>query len=179
MNHISDDNLEELVRLSTQGDSNAFRKLFDMLEKPLFGYLSARTDGREDAKDLLQDVFVDFWRALPRFSYASDKAFYGFVYRITKRKLARYYRRRKKTVELTEAHLAEDPESGREDVILLPQAVRKLKPKYREVVELRYWSDLPFADIAKLLGAKVTTVKVRHHRAMEQLRRFLHDAYEK
>ncbi len=169
MNLQLDNNIEKLVQSCIQGDVESYHKLYNALHRQLFGFIVSRTNNREDAKDILQDVFIDLWRALPKFSYKSDKQFYSFVYTIIKRKLARYYNSNIDTVEFDDDYISENYESVNNDTILLLRLVRKLKPKYREVLELRYWSDLTFADIAKLLNTKETTVKVRHHRALKML----------
>jgi len=165
----SDLSLKELIGASKEGDTNAFHELYERLNQPVFGFVAARTNSRDDAKDVLQDIFIDVWRALPKFSYSSDKELYSFVYTIAKRKLARYYNSQGKTIQYTEQHIRENYENiDPESMSFLP-IIQKLKPKYREVLELRYWSQLPFADIAKFLKTQETTVKVRHHRALQQL----------
>ncbi len=164
-------NIEKLVQSIAQGDTDAYHELYNQLHKPLFGFVVARTSSREDAKDVLQDVFIDLWHALQKFSYHSDKQFFSFVYTIAKRKLARYYKSHIKTVPLPliDENLTECYEITDIDTMAILKVLSKLKPKYREVIELRYISDLKFVDIAKFLNTKETTVKVRHHRALKQL----------
>ena len=170
MNSQSELSLEKLIVTSKAGDIHAFHELYERLSQPVFGFVVARTNSRDDAKDILQDTFIDIWRALPKFSYSSDKELYSFVYTIAKRKLARYYKSQDKTIQYTEQHVKENYESmDAESMSFLP-IIQKLKPKYREVLELRYWSQLPFADIAKFLKTQETTVKVRHHRALAKLK---------
>ncbi len=169
MNSQSNNNLEELIGLCAQGDTATYKELYEHLHKPLFGFIVARTGNREDAKDILQDVFVDLWNALSKFSYRSEKQFYGFVFTIAKRKLARYYDSRNDTIDITEQHITDNYGPCDYDLTFILKVVKKLKPKYREVLELRYWSDLTFKDIARFLKSKETTVKVRHHRALKQL----------
>lgn len=166
----SDDNLERLIDASGKGDEHAFEELYTSLSQQMFGFIAARTNSRDDAKDVLQGVFIDVWRALPRFTYSSDKEFYSFVYKIARRKLARYYNSRVHVVEYTEEYMKENYETIHTESMNLLPIMQKLKPKYREVLELRYWSHLPFADIAKFLKTQETTVKVRHHRALKQLK---------
>jgi len=171
----SNNNLERLIKASKEGDAEAFHELYDSLGQPIFAFIVARTNNREDAKDILQGVFIDVWRALPKFSYSSDKKFYSFVYTIARRKLARYYESRVSIVEYTEEHTKENYETMDEEAMSFLPVIHKLKPKYREVLELRYWVNLTFADIAKFLKTRETTVKVRHHRALKQLEALLSD----
>ena len=64
--------VENLVILSTKGDEIAFRELYERLNNTLFKYIVSRTKSRDDAMDLLQDVFIDLWRGLQKFSYKSE-----------------------------------------------------------------------------------------------------------
>ena len=56
-----------------------------------------------------------------------------------------------------------------EDYRYLMEHINKLPMKYRDVLKLRYWSDMKFGEIASVLKAKETTVKVWHHRAIKEL----------
>ena len=94
--------IENLVILSAQGDESAFHTLYERLNNTLFKYIVSRTINRDDATDLIQDVFVDLWRGLQKFSYKSEGQFYGFVFIITKRKLSKHYKTNRKTLELDE-----------------------------------------------------------------------------
>jgi RNA polymerase sigma factor (sigma-70 family) len=53
-------------------------------------------------------------------------------------------------------------------------AVERLPPTRRAVVVLRYWADLPHAEIADILGCPVATVRSRLHRALADLRKEVH-----
>jgi RNA polymerase sigma factor (sigma-70 family) len=164
--------LRDLVLSSTEGDEYAFHLLYERLSDPLFKYVLSRTKDRDDALDILQDIFVDLWKALENFSYESEGEFYGFVFTITKRKLGKHYKQKRPT-ELFDENILEHSESRdvelADDIRVLMEAVSKLKDTYRTVIELRYWSGLTFGEIGKLLQEKETTVKVRHHRALKML----------
>jgi len=135
VNSQSELSLEELIVTSKAGDMDAFHELYERLSQPVFGFVAARTNSRDDAKDILQDIFIDVWRALPKFSYSSDKELYSFVYTIAKRKLARYYKSQSKTIQYTEQHAKENYENiNAESMSFLP-IVQKLKPKYRRQEE--------------------------------------------
>jgi len=168
--------LKDLVISSIDGDEYAFHLLYERLNNTLFKYILARTKDRDDATDILQEVFIDLWRAFENFNYSSDGQFYGFVFIITKRKLGRHYKNKKVHDEYDENSLEQSFEldvEHRDDMRVLVQAVNRLTDKYRSVIELRYWSGLTFGEIGKLVGDKETTVKVRHHRALKLLETIL------
>jgi len=168
--------IENLIVLSTQGDETAFHELYEHLNNTLFKYIISRTGDRDTAIDLLQDFFIDLWRGLQKFTYSSEEQFYGFVFKIIKRKLSVYYKKRKTTIEIDENDIEQSYERDVEladDLRILTNFVGKLKEKSRIVIELRYWSGLTFNEIGVVLNCKETTVKVRHHRALKDLQEIM------
>ncbi len=174
-----ENNLKELIALSKKGDEGAFRAIYNTLSRPLFSFLLARVPSREDAKDILQEIFLDVWNALPRFSYSSEKEFYGFVYTIAKRKISRFYRSRINVVEYSDWYIQDNYEIEVEDYRAIQEAIESLQPSYQELLHLRYWSDLPFKEIASLLQISENAAKVRHHRAIKALIPLLEKDYGK
>jgi len=174
--------IKNLIILSTQGDENAFHGLYERLNGTLFKYIVSRTGDRDIAIDLLQDVFIDLWRGLQKFTYSSEGQFYGFVFKIIKRKISVYYKKRQITLEIDENNLEQSYERNVEladDLRILTTIVGKLKEKSRVVIELRYWSGLTFREIGIILNCKETTVKVRHHRALKTLQEMMKKYIEK
>lgn len=164
-----------LSRVVEAKDSEAFDELYYLLQDQLFRYIVSRLRDRDKSKDVLQDVFVDLWKALQRFSYKSDAQFYGFVFMITKRKIVRAIELEKKN-----AHISIDEQKHFDtvdenfslggDMDTIKNTVESLKEKYRDVLILRYWSHLSFSEIGVLVGAKEDAVRVRHHRALDMLK---------
>ncbi len=171
--------LRNMVERSKAGNQEAFHALYDVLADRLFGYIRSRVRSGDDATDILQDVIVDLWQALGRLEYRSEGHFYAFVFVITKRRLARHYDNRTNTTSLDDLTPSEHPSVEAE--LVDPDGMRahvaKLPEKYRDVMVLRYWSGLGFAEIAHMLKTNENTVKVRHHRALEQLRALM-ELYE-
>ena len=169
--------LEGLVALCATGNTDVFREIFDELERPLFRYIRIRTKSRDDALDIMQDTFVDLWNSLEkgRFVFTSIEEFYGFVYTIARRKVAKLYRFTRPTVSLEDVSdlLPDEEGSVKEETILLFDSLTKLGDVDREIIRLRYLSGLRFSEIAVLLKKEEITVKVRHHRAIQKLRKIL------
>lgn len=166
--------LKDLIMESKDGNSDAYREIFDHLNNRLFVYALAHTSSRDDALDLVQDTFIDLWNALKNFQYKSNEGFYGYVFIIVKRKLAKYYGANKKNVvsldRLSEKDLGDHYEMEHEDSRYLLRELNKLAVHYSELLKLRYWSGMTFGEIALVLNIKETTAKVRHHRALQILK---------
>jgi RNA polymerase sigma-70 factor (ECF subfamily) len=173
---IEQKTLKSLILSSKNGDEQAFHLLYQRLNDPFFKYILSRTKDRDDAMDILQEVFIDLWKAFQTFQYNSDAQFYGFAFTIIKRKLEKHYKKPRSYDELDENSLefSDTPDMERaDDIRVLMTAIGGLKERDRTVIELHYWSGLTFGEIGKLINDKETTVKVRHHRALKLLESLL------
>ena len=175
-----------LVRRCQKGDSSAFRELVARHDKRVYA-LVARVLGPTatayDMDDVAQDVFVQAWRALPRFR--SDARFSTWLYRIaTNMAIKQWHRRKKQDASVYEADLPEtvraalaDPAPGpAEEAVLhardrdLRRAIERLPEKQRTVVLLHYFEEQTCDEVALLLGCSVGTVWSRLHYACRKLR---------
>ena len=162
--------LEALIHDAQNGSHEAFQRIFSNISDRIFAYVLSHTGSRDDALDITQEVFIDLWKGLPKFRYSSNEAFLGFTFVITKRKIARHRASMRANVSYDDQFVDASYEVEYEDYRHLMRALDTLKPKYQEVMRLRYWAGLTFKEIAKALSMKETTAKVMHHRAIEQLR---------
>ena len=165
------DSLADALAKAGEGHELSFRALYEHLIDRLFSFVRPRARSRDEATDIVQDIFVDVWGAMPRFTYISDAHFYSFVFTIAKRRLIRHYKTHTHE-SLDDLEQSEHPRI--EADIVDPDGMRKLieqlPEKHREVITLRYFSGLPFVEIADMLGTTETNAKVRHHRALKELR---------
>jgi RNA polymerase sigma-70 factor (ECF subfamily) len=167
--------IDTLIEESKRGNPEAFRGLYNRLSEKVFAFTRSRCRTRDDALDVLQETFIDFWEKIPSFSYSSERALYAYLYTIASRKISRLYRFSfRKTVSIDDledvvGETAHDVEEKTEFSLLL-SLLQRMSERDREVLELRYVAGLSFADIADLREEKETTVKVRHHRALERLK---------
>lgn len=169
--------MEQLIEESKRGNQEAFHSLYSQLSDKVFLFIRARAQSRDDALDILQETFLDFWQNLSRFTFMSEGALYAFLYRIVSRKLSRLYLFNFKSIPIDLCDDIGTDETGSEEKSEALHAfghLSDLTKKDREVMELRYIAGLPFPEIAKLLEVGESAVKVRHHRAMEKLKRILH-----
>lgn len=184
-----------LVRRCQRGESSAFRELVARHDKKVYT-LVARVLGpsatADDVDDVAQDVFVQAWRALPKFR--SDAKFSTWLYRIaTNMAIKQWHRRKKTSGTVYEAELPEtvraalaDPSLGpAEEAMLLARdrdlrkAIESLPEKQRTVVLLHYFEEQTCEEVALLLGCSVGTVWSRLHYACRKLRETAGWLYEK
>ena len=190
---MQEGDLAKLVGRARQGDPRAFDVIVDRFGPRLHGYLYRLTGSREDADDLLQDLFTRVVRMIGR--YEHDGRFDGWLFRIATnlvRDQIRRYRRAPQVVPL----VAPDPDARgtdlsweaagdlsspapdspmilAEDVDALQRALAKLPAAEREVVMLRHFSELSFNEIARAMGTPLGRALARAHRGLAKLRELL------
>jgi RNA polymerase sigma-70 factor (ECF subfamily) len=194
----SEINLEEqrLVRLAAQGDFAAFESLVNLYRQPLWKFAYRMLGNNEDAADVVQQILFQFYRALP--SLDDQTRFKAWLFTIARNKCLDWLRRRVKfsaapfsgfaggddddavsPLELQDpAPLPEEWLERRETQRLLQDAIMTLPEKSRQVVALRYSTDLSFAEIGQALGLNENTVKTLFQRAKGQLRLIIRQEFK-
>ncbi len=165
---------QSLIKSILAGDGESFRLLYGTLSPRVFRFIRPRARSREDALDVLQETFIDFWKGLPNFVYVGDASLYAYLYRIASRKLSRsYLLERHVSLESMEDFIFEGEETEvgvAQDVMA---ALSLLKGSDRDILTLRHFEGLSFSEISQLLEENENTLKVRHHRAIARLRQKL------
>ena len=163
---------EELMMLVRGGAGDMLGVLFDRYQVPLFSFYSKLTGDRAASEDLVQEVFVRILKY--RHSYRPGTAFRPWIYKIARNAHADQARRRRPEVEFQPEMVP--PSSDRDlaaDIqqeALLHRALLELPEAKREVLLLSRFQGLPYSEIAELTGCQVGAVKVRIHRALQDLR---------
>lgn len=164
--------LQSLIEKAQKGDKEAFRVLYNLLSPKIFRFIRPRARNREDALDALQETFIDFWKALEKFTYQNDKAFEAFLLVVATRKLSKEFRFWKRYMLLESVEDIVTDETTPEDRTTLEVsfALSKLKTKDRELIVLRDIEGRSFAEISKIFCVSENALKVRHHRALNKIR---------
>jgi RNA polymerase sigma-70 factor (ECF subfamily) len=189
---------EQLLAAYRGGDVRAFEKLLARYEKPIWSFLRRFVRDAEAAEDLLQEVFLRVVRDAQgsEASFQGNAKFSTWLYTIA-RNLCIDRARRSAVRGATSMDGATDPESeatatlheriaapgpstdavvaGREAARRIDRAVAELPDDQREVFLMREVMELPFAEIASVVGVSEPTVKSRMRYALEKLRAALAD----
>lgn len=174
---------QRLVRLSREGDKQAFSSLVSVYQAKMFGLAFGLTRDREAADDLAQEVFIKAYQSLPKFR--GEAGFGTWLYRLAVNHVKDYLRKMKsrwrevslddnKAMTLPagrdEAVLREDEALVERRRALVHQTVRTLSPKYQVILNLRDIQGLSYEEIAAILKLSPGTVDSRLHRARKKLR---------
>lgn len=159
---------DEALMLDFQrGSREAFEELFARYRGPLYGFFRRRLDSKERAEDLAQETFLAVIRAIAR--YKPQALVRTYLYRIALNLLAA--ERRKPVQESVEESGAEPALDDRSETALwVREALKELAPTEREILMLREFEQLSYAEISDLLRLPVNTVRSRLFRARLALR---------
>ena len=168
----------DLMCRCRQGDAEAFCALFARWRPRLGRLLGRWTNRSTDTEDLCQEVFLRVFRA--RQGYRPDAAFSTWLYRIALNVVRDDSRRRRVSWqplddETSPAAAVEPSESSRREVErVVTAALAALDEPLREVLLLKQYGELTFAEVAAVTGLPASTVKSRVWLALEKLRGELH-----
>ena len=165
-----------LVDAARRGERDAFDSLVGTYQTQVRGFLTRRV-GSEVVDDLLQDVWLAAWTAMPRFQRRA--CFRTYLYSIAVNKCMDYHRAQSRAAAAS-ANLVQEYEAGEnaarwqspEDLYAaaeLRETVRHiidgLPPAQREVLDLYYYAELTLPEIARVLERNLNTVKYQFYRA--------------
>jgi RNA polymerase sigma-70 factor (ECF subfamily) len=169
---------EELMQAFAGGDSPAFGELFSRWAPALVRLCQRQLGTRADAEDMVQQTFLQLHRARRDFKPGMKLRPWLFTIALNLcRDLQRYRGRRHETPVEDVVLVAETPATSAREAAELQAKVRDalghLPVDQRAVIELHWFDELPFGEIATIVGASAGAVRVRAHRGYEALRKSL------
>ena len=175
---IVQDDDAALVRRGQRGDADAFAQLVARHQTAIYNLLLRMTRDPEEATDLAQEAFIRAWRGLPGFR--AEAKFSTWLYRIAynvcvSRRVVHpgQFIHDGGAAERVPGPTREEPpalverQERRERVVV---AMGMLPPAYRLVLDLYYWRDCSYEEIATILALPLGTVKTHLFRAKAALR---------
>lgn len=173
---------QQLINKALQGNKRAWMRLLQRYEQPIYQYALRMTGNADDGKDLLQDVFISVFRNLS--NYRGEGSFKSWLYSIAHYRCIEFYRRKKPTQALddTPEPIADDacPHQALFKVQQsnqLVQAMQALPLQQKLVVELKFFAQFTFDEIADQLGESPNTIKSRLYSALGKLKDTLEVEY--
>ncbi len=159
---------QELVARANRGDHAAFELLYRRYRDWVVAAAERVTGNRDDALDILQEVFGELFTRFPGFQLTAQMK--TFLYPAVRHRALDRLRRRHPTVDIDELADVLPAPAGAEPATDAHRLLATLPLAQREVLSLRYADDLSLAQIAAVLGIPLGTVKSRLHHALLALR---------
>lgn len=171
---------EEVLSLIEKKDGKAYTHLYNMYSKSLFAVISNLIKNREEAEDVLQDVFVKIWKNID--TYNSDKGrLYTWMLNITRnttidKMRSKGYNKSLKNQEIDNFVGIIDNESkfiNKIDIIGVSEFIKKLKPKCIQIIDLLFFKGYTQAETSEELEMPLGTVKTLNRTCINDLRTYL------
>ena len=167
----------EWLRKAQQGDQEAFYRLMEIYQSPVYNLCYRMLSSANDAEDAAQETFLRAYHGLSR--YDDQRSFSTWLLSIAAHYCIDQIRRRRFTVMSFEELPSFDPPDqgpGPEKALLAKQKqqqvqalLENLNPQDRAAVVMRYWYDFSYEEISQSLSLTVSAVKSRLHRARREL----------
>lgn len=172
-----------LVELAREGDQKAYAELLGRYRDAIYYMLLKMVNNPSDAEDLTIEAFGKAFKNIEQ--YTPNFAFSTWLFKIASNNCIDFIRKKRGIqISIEQGHeeqdtisdaiqaLTLDPEENlikQQKVILTRTIVTKLKPRYRRLIELRYFKEFSYDEIAKELDLPIGTVKAQLFRARELL----------
>ena len=174
-----------LVQRAVNGDQKAYAELMGRYRDAIYFMLLKMVNNKSDAEDLTIEAFGKAFKNLSQ--YSPNYAFSTWLFKIASNNCIDFLRKKRTNMisidgtnnedkeNETPIHLKDempDPEEGlikQQKALLMRTVVKKLKPRYRTLIELRYFKEFSYEEIAVELDLPLGTVKAQLFRARELL----------
>jgi len=180
-------NREELDKITEQlKDPNtqnaAFSKLVKIMSKPLYWHIRKMVLSHEDADDLLQNTFIKAWSALGQFR--GESQIHTWLYKIASNETLTFLaQQRMKNItsplEMEDLLLnnlrADSYFNGDELQMRLQEAILALPEKQRLVFNMRYYDNIKYEDMEKILNTSAGALKASYHHAVKKIEAFFRE----
>lgn len=172
------DDTQAIIQKALEGNQIAFSTLLDTFWNGVYGFQLKRTENENDAEDITIQTFSKAFDKLQ--TYDPSYSFKTWLITISKNIHVDLIRKRKRNLEtggsqeavkkvLDDAPSAEDQLINEQNLAKLLLHIKKLKPNYQEIINLRYFKELSYAEIANELNEPINNVKVKLLRAKKLL----------
>ncbi len=169
--------LGQIIIGCRKGDEACFSQLIDIYAKRCFGYFYRLSGSRETSEDLLSELFVKLVEKIDSYRGGS---FDGWLFRIAsnifhdhlrfRQRQTRLLNEQGRRVQLQPTH-SDGVDAGEADE--LQAALGKLDNEVRELIMMRYYSQLSFKEISQLRNEPIGTTLSKLHRGMKRLREMM------
>lgn len=171
---------KELIRKVHNGNKDALNSIVQKYYDEIYRFCVFMTGQETDSYDITQEVFLKLIRYIDT---CQNKNLKGYLLIIARNLCFDYFRHKKRmigaesVVEMeTVVKLEKEEQTDYvENRLFLKDALVKIPEEQREVIILRIYEELKFAEIAKMLGCNVSTVKSRYHLGIRKLKKIMEE----
>ncbi len=158
----------------------AFTAIIKKYQEKLYWHIRRMVIDHEDANDVLQNMFIKVWNGLENFR--EDSQLYTWLYRIATNESLSFLEQQKKrssvSMDQEENGLANQLQAdkhfdGNKLEWKLQMAIQKLPEKQRVVFNLRYFDEMPYEEMSRVLDTSEGALKASYHHAVKKIEDFI------
>lgn len=158
----------------------AFQRLVQLYQERLYWHIRKIVLNHDDTDDVLQNTFVKAWKGISRFR--EESSLYTWLYRIATNESITFLNSKKRrsflplndVSEILMENLTSDPWfEGDEIQMRLQQAILRLPEKQRIVFNMKYFDEMKYEDMSKILDTSVGALKASYHHAVKKIEEFI------
>lgn len=178
---LNQDDKELLIQFKeTPNKEKAFTAIIKKYQEKLYWHIRRMVVEHEDANDVLQNMFVKVWKGLDNFR--EDSQLYTWLYRIATNESLTFLDQRKRRysdsideedTSLANKIIASEGFDANKLEWKLQLAIQKLPEKQRIVFNLRYYDELPYEQMSKILETSEGALKASYHHAAKKIEDFI------
>ncbi|MCX6333803.1 MAG: RNA polymerase sigma factor [Bacteroidia bacterium] len=171
---------KDIIQLLKKDSDKGFRLLVETYSKRLYWHIRRLVILHEDADDALQNTFINVWKNIAEFR--NESALYTWLYTIATNESLALINKRKKNAAISVddigSYLANSAEGstwfdGDDAQIKLQNAILQLPEKQRIVFNLRYFDEMPYEKMSKVLSTSEGALKASYHLAVKKIEQML------
>lgn len=168
----------DLIEGAKNGDEKAFTKLINKYRNSIYYTILKIVNNPNDAEDLTIETFEKVFNSIN--SYSNTYAFSTWLYKIATNTCIDFIRKKQLNVSIidqlqnnknyfieniqSDSHNPEEHLINKQKIVNLKEVLNQLKPQYRKLIELRYYKEYSYDEIAKELKIPIGTVKAQLYR---------------
>lgn len=176
----------EIIAMMSEERSRekGLRAMMDAYQSRLYWHIRRLIVDHDLAQDVLQETFIKIYQNFHQFK--QDSQLYTWLYRIATNEALQQLNKMKKmqkTDEDADYHMqnlvADNAGTDADEIqLLLQKAIQSLPEKQRLVFTMRYYDDLPYEEMSKILDMSVGTLKTNYHYAKQKIENYIKENYE-
>ena len=176
---------KEIIQLQKSGAYElAFNMLVRKYSERLYWHVRRFLCSHDDTNDLMQDIFIKVWKALP--SFRGESNIFTWIYRISTNEVLNHLRKQKfmalvqldSSTERLMKKIDDDPHFNGDALQReLHKAVQRLPEKQRLVFNMRYFDEMKYEEISEITGTSVGALKASYHHAYNKIKAELEEKF--
>ena len=173
---------EELIPLLLKKDDRSFTLLYDNYSKSLYGIIFTLIKDREEAEDVLQEVFVKIWKNIDTYNESKGRLYTWMLNiarntSIDKLRSKSFNNNQKNLSSDNFVHILDDNSKtiNQIDAIGIKEFIKKLKPKCIQIIDLLFFKGYTQQETSDELEIPLGTVKTQNRNCMNELRLLINE----